>query len=96
MNQAGDRSCISPSLLRVGLTLLWTIFIGASSSARAAESKSVQIKVDQVGYLPDSAKLALVTAQGRTFDVKRVSDNSTVFKGDLGPASHDADSGDSV
>lgn len=96
MTQPGDRLCIGPSVLRVGLVLLWIVFIVAPGYARAAEGKSVQIKVDQVGYLPDSTKLALVTAQGRKFEVKRVSDNATVFKGDLGAASQDADTGDSV
>ena len=96
MTQPGDRLCIGPSVLRVGLVLLWIVFIVAPGYARAAEGKSVQIKVDQVGYLPDSTKLALVTAQGRAFEVKRVSDNATAFKGNLGPASQDADTGDSV
>jgi endoglucanase len=66
------------------------------NDARAAESRSVQIKLDQVGYLPDSAKLALVTAQASTFEVKRVSDDGTVFTGELSPATQDADTGDSV
>lgn len=96
MTQPGDRLCIGPSVLRVGLVLLWIVFIVAPGYTRAAEGKSVQIKVDQVGYLPDSTKLALVTAQGRKFEVKRVSDDATVFKGDLGAASQDANTGDSV
>jgi len=40
--------------------------------------------------------VAVVTAAATTFEVKRASDNVTVFKGTLGPASLDADSGDSV
>jgi endoglucanase len=56
----------------------------------------VQIKVDQVGYLPSSAKVAAVTVAAKTFEVKRASDNVMVFMGTLGPASLDADTGDSV
>jgi endoglucanase len=81
---------------RLGLSLLSIALVVIPGNVRAAESKSVQIKLDQIGYLPDSPKLAMVTTQGRTFEVKRVSDNSTAFKGELGPASQDADTGDSV
>ncbi|MFZ0732743.1 MAG: glycoside hydrolase family 9 protein [Candidatus Sulfotelmatobacter sp.] len=68
----------------------------AIGDAVAADGKNVQIKVDQVGYLPVSPKLALVTVQASTFEVKRASDNSTVFKGELSKPSQDADTGDSV
>jgi endoglucanase len=61
-----------------------------------AENASTQIKVDQVGYLPGSAKVAIVTATARHFEVKRKQDDVTVFKGELGPAVQDADTGDSV
>src|SRR5215469_16643281 len=81
---------------RLGLSLLSIALVVIPGNVRAAESKSVQIKLDQIGYLPESPKLAMVTTQGRTFEVKRVSDNSTAFKGELGPASQDADTGDSV
>jgi endoglucanase len=40
--------------------------------------------------------VAVVTAAATTFEVKRASDNVTVYKGTLGPPSLDADSGDSV
>jgi endoglucanase len=64
--------------------------------AHAADGKSVQIMVDQVGYLPDSAKVAMVTAPAKRFEVKRVSDDATVFKGELPAAIWDRDTGDSV
>jgi len=67
-----------------------------TGTARAVEGRSLQIKVDQVGYLPESAKIALVTAPASTFEVKRVVDNVTVFKGELSPPSHDADTRDTV
>ncbi|HYA63415.1 MAG TPA: glycoside hydrolase family 9 protein, partial [Candidatus Sulfotelmatobacter sp.] len=61
-----------------------------------AESASTQIKVDQVGYLPGSAKVAIVTAAARHFEVKRAQDDVTAFEGELAPAVQDADTGDSV
>lgn len=61
-----------------------------------ADNASTQIKVDQVGYLPGSAKVAIVTAAATHFEVKRALDDVTVFKGELGPAIADADTGDSV
>ena len=62
----------------------------------AAESATVNIKVDQVGYLPNAPKIALVAASAKTFEVKRATDNSTVLSGTLGPAATDSDSGDQV
>lgn len=70
--------------------------LATARDARAQESRTTQIKLDQVGYLPDVSKLALVTTQASTFEVKRVSDNATVFRAELSPASQDADTGDSV
>lgn len=57
---------------------------------------TLDIKVDQAGYLPKAPKIAMVTAQGERFAVKRASDNKTVFDGKLSAAAPDADSGDSV
>jgi endoglucanase len=82
--------------LQIGMSLLLVASIATISGARAAESKSVHIEVDQVGYLPGSVKLAMVTAQASVFEVKRVSDDATVFKGELSAASQDANTGDSV
>jgi len=61
------------------------------------EGATGRIKVDQVGYLPRAPKEALVDSTiATTFVVKRASDNRTVFKGRLGRATSDADTGDSV
>jgi endoglucanase len=68
----------------------------AARKAFGDERKSIQIAVDQVGYLPGAAKVAVVTAAAKTFEVKRVTDHVTVFQGALGPAHVDADTGDSV
>jgi endoglucanase len=81
------------SILSIAIVL---VAAAPTQRAHAAESKSVQIKLDQVGYLPASEKLAIVTAQATTFEVKRVSNNETVLKGELSAATHDADTGDSV
>jgi endoglucanase len=80
--------------IRVGVVSV--LMLGIAGKAGGAEAGSVQIKVDQVGYLPDVAKLAVVTGAGTTFEVKRASDNVVVFKGTLGAASQDEDTGDSV
>jgi endoglucanase len=58
--------------------------------------RSSQIKVDQAGYLPQSAKLAIVTANAQRFEVRRAADNSVAFKGQLSGATKDTDTGDSV
>ncbi|HXJ89895.1 MAG TPA: glycoside hydrolase family 9 protein [Candidatus Binatia bacterium] len=84
------------AVVRIGMLLLCVAPLVTTGDARAAESKSVQINVDQVGYLPESPKLAFVTTQASTFEVKRASDGGIAFKGDLSPASRDADTGDLV
>ena len=67
-----------------------------SESARPALNES--IKVDQVGYLPARAKLAIVTdsrASG-SFAVRRSADGSEILTGRLGPPLADPDTGDTV
>jgi hypothetical protein len=75
------------SVLPIALTLLSIWLRGSRELAYGAETKSVQIMVDQVGFLPDRAKIAMITASAKTFEVKRGSDNATVFKGELAPPS---------
>lgn len=96
MSHPGRRSYNFMSVVQIGICLLAILCFIAISGAVAADGKSVQIKVDQVGYLPDNPKLALVTAQATTFEVKNAADNATVFKGELSQPSKDADTGDSV
>ena len=81
--------------IRVALIATFVI-LGVAGRLCASEKASAQIKVDQVGYLPNATKVAVVTAAAKTFEVKRASDNGTVFKGTLGAAHLDADTGDSV
>ncbi len=94
-----DRTRLAP-LPAWCLILLSVFLFGAMGNVCHAQESSL-IKVDQVGYLPDAAKLAAVaaadkTSEAKTFEVKRASDNVTVFKGALGPVNLDADTGDSV
>jgi endoglucanase len=61
-------------------------------------AQTTDIKVDQVGYLADAPKLAIVAAAtpAQTFVVRRGGDNATLFRGPLSAPVEDADSGDRV
>src|SRR5579871_5294815 len=62
-------------------------------------AQTTDIKVDQVGYLTDAPKLAMVVAAAapaQTFIVHRGGDNATLFRGALGAPVDDPDSGDRV
>jgi endoglucanase len=96
MSRSTRRYSVGVAGLLIWLVLVSVFILGVSGKAGGAETGNVQIKVDQVGYLPDAAKVAVVTAAAKTFEVKRASDNAAVFSGTLGPASLDADTGDSV
>lgn len=60
------------------------------------ETPSANIKVDQVGYPLSGRKIALVSALAQTFEVKRASDNATMFQGKLSAGAPDANSGDTL
>lgn len=96
MTATGHPSYGLMSVVRIATSGVFFGLLTTIGIAEVAENRSLQIKVDQVGYLPDSRKLAFVTTQASTFEVKRVTDNNTVLKGDLSAASQDADTGDSV
>src|SRR5437763_9888872 len=70
------------------LTSLWPL----------AAAPTIQIKLDQVGYLSAAPKVAfVVSAQPATdFNVRRRSDDSIAFRGKLSTPVDDADSGDRV
>src|SRR5260370_29778215 len=59
---------------------------------------TAEIKVDQVGYLTGSPKVALVESKNAVgeFTVRRASDDGVAFRGALAAAVEDADSGDRV
>ena len=63
-----------------------------------AASPTTDIKVDQAGYLPHSAKLAMVVshALAKGFAVHRSSNDSVVFRGKLAEPVTDPDSGDLI
>ena len=77
------------ALLCLCLCSLLAVFCNAQGPAAA-------IKVDQVGYLSSSPKIALVSAPGTTFAVKRVSDGATVLQGKLSAPAKDQDTDDTV
>jgi len=85
----GIRCRLAPSLL---LALVLT------STCSFAANPTTQIKVDQVGYLPDAPKFAMVAgkAPAADFTVRRAADNAVVFRGKLSPPVADPDSGDAV
>lgn len=62
----------------------------------AAENPTLAIKVDQVGYLPGSPKIALVSTPAKTFEIRRSIDGKMAFRGVLGPVVTDPLSGDAV
>jgi endoglucanase len=64
--------------------------------AAAQDHATLAIKVDQVGYPPSGAKLAMVTQPSQKFSVKRASDGAIVFAGKLTPPRKDANTGDMV
>jgi endoglucanase len=76
------------------------VFALASLAATGAvfSAPSPDIRVDQVGYLPDETKYGMVVSASATgaFDVRRVSDDATVFSGTLAAAFTDSASGDSI
>ncbi len=67
--------------------------------ACGAESPSLAIKVDQVGYPLHGPKVALVASAGgpsQSFEIRRSSDGALVFQGKLTPPEADPDTGDQV
>lgn len=57
----------------------------------------VNVKVNQVGYLTESQKIAIVTGdQGASFVIKESSSDKVVFTGELSEPTNDAISGDIV
>ena len=72
------------------------IFLFAVVVANGDEAASLNIKVDQVGYPANASKVAMVSAPAKTFAVKRVGDNASIFQGQLGPTATDSNSGDTL
>ena len=64
----------------------------------ALAAPTTEIKVDQVGYLPDAPKVAFVVSKTKaaTFTVRRAGETGIAFQGKLTTAVSDPDSGDAV
>jgi endoglucanase len=73
-----------------------------SCSVLQSANPSPEIKVDQVGYLPNGTKFAMIANTGDNsrpasgFVIRRANDNSVVFTGTLGAPVLDPDTGDRV
>ena len=63
-----------------------------------AAAPTTDIKVDQVGYLPQARKLAFVVTNQTVseFLLRKADDSSIVFRGRLSAARGDVDSGDQI
>ena len=73
-----------------------SVVVLCAAAAFADQAPSTAIKVDQVGYPVGNAKVAIVTAPGSSFLVKRASDGKQVLSGKLSAPAKDADTGDAV
>jgi endoglucanase len=78
------------------LVFFFPLIFLAVAVAIGGEKPSVNIKVDQVGYPLHAQKIALVSGGAQTFEVKRASDNATMFHGELSASALDSDSGDTL
>ncbi|MGO9339598.1 MAG: glycoside hydrolase family 9 protein [Terracidiphilus sp.] len=92
LSPLGPRS--ARELLLLGV--LGALFVVPLARAFGAEAPTTAIKVDQVGYPLDGPKVALVSATGKRFELKRSSDGVVVFQGNLTAPQADADTGDQV
>lgn len=75
--------------------IVWFIILCTALSF-SADVPTTKIKIDQVGYLPNAPKVALVDTESETFLVKRVTDGSIVLRGTLGASVTDRDTGDRI
>jgi len=83
-----------PTLMTLARSLSLLVLLPALTCGQ--ENGSTSIKLDQVGYPSKAAKVAMVSAPAKTFEVKRAGDNVTVFQGKLSAGAADANSGDTV
>lgn len=84
----------------LGLSLLTALVIGIGSPAFAGTNVTAgpKIHVDQVGYLPEYPKYAMIaaTAGSNRFNVVNAQSGEIVYKGVLSASRQDASSGDTV
>ena len=75
-----------------------TIILVLACCFSISATTTTDIKVDQVGYLPNAPKLAFVVSDkpANDFTVRRKNGDAVVFRGTLSAAVADSDSGDQV
>ena len=73
----------------------WFLLVAVVATAWA---QSPEIRIDQVGYLPGSAKVAVVVSDsaGENFSLKRKGSDEALFTGKIGEPTRDTLSGDTV
>lgn len=69
---------------------------GPEVAVQATPAAASEIKIDQVGYLPDAPKVAMVVGGAAGPFTVIDSNGKEAFRGSLGAAADDSDSGDSV
>jgi endoglucanase len=72
------------------------LWLSTRWSAAEAATDASPIVFNQLGYLPNAAKLATLSSPSPTFAVRAVSGGNVVLQGKPGPARDDAASGDRV
>lgn len=91
-DQIHSRRSIKLTALVVSLAAL-----GAGAPAAAATPATPAIKVDQLGYLPGGAKVAVVpNVDGGAFAIVKAGSDTVVMRGTLGPAASYAAAGETV
>jgi endoglucanase len=78
------------------LAVLAAVLVFPLLRAFGTEPPTTAIKVDQVGYPLNGPKVALVSASGKSFELKRSNDGAAVFHGNLTAPQADPDTGDQV
>ncbi len=80
--------------------LVFAATIACAGQGSEAEPSRVNsaLKVDQVGYLADAPKIALLASAepAANFVLRRADSGEEIFRGNVGPPADDPDSGDRV
>jgi endoglucanase len=84
--------------MRTSLPRVLLLCGAAAAGLGVSPAPTPAIRLDQAGYLPAAAKMAVVLGSdgGGTFAVRRVSTGDVVFRGELSAPADDADTGDRV
>ena len=84
--------------MRIGLLSLALVACAAGFATAPAPVPTPDIKVDQVGYLPEAPKVAMVVSNtpATSFVVRRAGEGTIAYRGTLSAPAADANSGDAV